>query len=126
MPPSHNVYSVFTDFSFLPQRLAEAEITPTALPLLFSDGRLVYLHMSLSPDKCKRLGCRSTAEQLLSSYQVLGSVPNTDPSQRVNNQSEVFCSGPKNDAICFQPVCWVVFLPVCMCESRKQSFLFDL
>lgn len=79
MSPSDNVYSVFTDFSFLPQRLAAAKITPTALPLLFSDARLVCSHMSLSPDECKRLGCSLTAEQLFTSYQVLGSVPNTDP-----------------------------------------------
>lgn len=61
MSPSDNVYFVFTDFSFLPLRLTAAEITPTALPLVFSDGRLVYLHMFLSPEECQRLGCSSTS-----------------------------------------------------------------
>lgn len=74
----------------------------------------------------KGWGCSYVAEQLLSTCQVLGSVPNTDPPQRVNNKSESFCSDPRNDAICSQSVCLVIFLPMHLCESRKQPFLFDL
>lgn len=80
MSPSDNVYSVFTDFSILPQRLAAAEITPRALPLLsvmvsWSTCTCLFLQTSI---KGWGGGYSSMAEQLISTCQILFSIPNTD------------------------------------------------
>lgn len=84
MSPSDNVYSVFTDFSILPQILAAAEITPMALPLLsamvsWSTCTCLFLQTGV---KGWGGGYSSMAEQLLGTCQILGSIPNTDSHKR--------------------------------------------
>lgn len=121
MSPSDNVYSVFTDFSILPQILAAAEITLMALPLLsamvsWSTCTCLFLQTGV---KGWGGGYSSTAEQLLGTCQILGSIPSTDSHK--GSATKV-----KFSAICFPPVCSVIFLPMHMCEARKQSFLLDL